>query len=39
MPAAKNMNQGALLIDMFELYVHDCKNDIEGPLGIFQPNY
>lgn len=29
----KNLNQGALLVDLFELYIHDCQNMIQGPLG------
>ena len=36
---ASNMNNGALLIDTFELYIHDCKNDITGPLGRYVANY
>ena len=33
------MNNGALLIDKFELYIHDCHNDITGPLGNYVANY
>ena len=33
------MNNGALLIDKFELYIHDCLNDITGPIGNYVANY
>ena len=32
----KNLNKGALLIDLFELYIHDCENDISGDLAIYR---
>ena len=28
MEAEKNMNRGALFLDLFSLYIHDTKNDI-----------
>ena len=28
------MDQGALLVDLFELYIHDAKEDITGLLAI-----
>lgn len=34
-----NMDQGALLIEFFELYIHDCKRDIQGHLCKYKANY
>ena len=31
-----NMDQGALLVDLFELYIHDAKEDITGLLAIYE---
>ena len=37
--SAKNMNQGALFFDRFELFIHDFNDPIQGPIARFTPSF